>query len=251
MSEEIASASTVVPHSILTTVILNGFLGLFYLLVLLFTMGSVNTALSTPTGVPLIEIYLNVTGSKLATTAMTSVTTASAIIASIAILASTSRLTWAFARDNGLPYSGVLRRVHPKWNIPIHSITLSAVINVLLSLLMGTSLVAFEALISISVFALYATYLLPIVLILWRRIAKPRTIRYGPFALGRLGIWINTFAVVYLVYTGIFLLFPQGMPVTPATMNYAVVFLGATVALAVGLWFWKGKREYRGPLKEI
>jgi choline transport protein len=251
MAEEIASASTVVPHSILTTVILNGILGLVYLVVLLFTMGSISNALSAPTGLPLIEIYYNVTGSRTATTAMTSVNCASAVIGSIAILAATSRLTWAFARDNGLPYSSFFNRVHPKWNIPIYTIGLTAVVNVLLSLLMGASLVAFEALLSLSVFALYATYMLPIVLILHRRIAKPQTIQYGPFALGRAGVWINVFAILYSGYTSIFLLFPQGTPVSPSNMNYAVVFLGGTVALALGMWFGKGRREYQGPLKEI
>src|ERR1700750_115215 len=135
MSEEIKSAPIVVPRSILTSVVLNGVLGFVFLIVILFTIGDIRLALGTNTGHAMIEIFFNATGSKIGTTVMTSFFTAIAIFATIAAMTSTSRLTWAFARDNGLPFSSFLTKLQPRWNIPLHSIILSASLNVILSLI--------------------------------------------------------------------------------------------------------------------
>jgi choline transport protein len=251
MAEEVESASIVVPRSIITTVILNGTLGLLFLLVMLFTLGDISTAISTPTGYPMIAIFYNATGSLAAATAMTSIFAAVATFATIAVMAATSRLTWAFARDNGLPFSPFLRKLHVRWRIPFNSIALTAAINILLSLIIVASTAAFNAIISLSVVALYSTYLLPIILILRLRLKAPKTVRWGPWRLGRWGVLVNIAGIIYILYTSIFLLFPGSLPVSGESMNYSVVVLAATLLFALVMWFVKGRWEYKGPLKEV
>lgn len=105
MSEEIENAVTVVPRAMITSIVLNGALGFGFLIALLFSMGDIYAALGTATGYPIIEIFYSATGSKLAATLMISGIVVSAITSTWGLLAAASRMTWAFCRDNGLPYS--------------------------------------------------------------------------------------------------------------------------------------------------
>lgn len=78
---------------------------------LLFTIGDINTVSNTPTGLPMIEVYHQATNSVAATNVFI---VAIAIVISVAlfnVLASASRLTWAFARDHGLPFSHFFSQV--------------------------------------------------------------------------------------------------------------------------------------------
>lgn len=105
MSEEIENAVVVVPRAMVSSIILNGALGFGFLLALLFSMGDLFAAISTNTGYPVIQIFYSATGSKLAATLMISGIVVSAITSTWGLLAAASRTTWAFCRDNGLPYS--------------------------------------------------------------------------------------------------------------------------------------------------
>jgi choline transport protein len=39
----------------------------------------------------------------------------------VSATAATGRVTWAFARDNGLPFSSLLAKVHPKLQMPANA----------------------------------------------------------------------------------------------------------------------------------
>lgn len=111
MCEEIKDASTVVPKSLIVSIGLNGVLGLGMLLAVLFCLGNIDDALNTPTKFPFIEIFAQATGSIGGATGMTTLILIMTIFCCISILAAGSRMTWAFARDQGLPFSGFLSRV--------------------------------------------------------------------------------------------------------------------------------------------
>lgn len=114
MSEEIHNPSLVVPRSILLSVIINGTLGFAMLIALLFCVGDLDNALNTPTGYPFMEIFLQATRSVGGSAALASIVTVLALCATVGLLASTSRMFWAFARDRGLPGWKVLEQVSMK-----------------------------------------------------------------------------------------------------------------------------------------
>jgi choline transport protein len=89
------------------------------LLTYLFCMPSVSDAVSTPTGFPFIYVFQTATNSTTGATIMVVVILILLIMITISSMASTSRQTFAFARDNGLPFSRWLGTVsrHP-FNIP-------------------------------------------------------------------------------------------------------------------------------------
>ena len=105
MSEEVRNSARTVPKILICTIIINGAMAFGFLLVLLFTVGNVDNALNTPTGYPIIEIFYQATGSTKAATAMMCTILVVAFASTFGILASVSRLTWAFARDQGMPFS--------------------------------------------------------------------------------------------------------------------------------------------------
>lgn len=98
------------------TIFLNGALGFTMVMVVLFCIGDVESALGSPTGYPFIEIFRNATQSKAGATAMTSILIAMIIFATFGYLASASRQLWAFARDQGLPFSNIIARASTSFN---------------------------------------------------------------------------------------------------------------------------------------
>ena len=93
------------------TTILNGLLGFAALMAILFCAGDIDKALKTPTGFPFIEIFYQATNSPGGATAMVCVILALIFFATIGLIATASRMTWAFARDHGLPGSHWLAKV--------------------------------------------------------------------------------------------------------------------------------------------
>lgn len=94
------------------TTFLNGILGFAALMAILFCAGDIETAEESPTGYPFIEIFYQATNSTGGATAMTCVILGLVFFATIGLIATSSRMTWAFARDNGLPGSHWLAKVY-------------------------------------------------------------------------------------------------------------------------------------------
>ena len=79
----------------------------------LFSIRNINDAISSPTGFPFIYVFNTEVGVSKASGLATAVLLL-VIMITISSLASTSQQTFAFARDNGLPFSKWLSQVsHP------------------------------------------------------------------------------------------------------------------------------------------
>ena len=103
MCEEIQNACMVVPRSILVSLGLNSALGLGMLIGVLYCLGDVEAAFTTPTKYPFIEIFMQATNSRQGSLAMAAIVLIMGIFCQVAILAVASRVLWAFARDRGVP----------------------------------------------------------------------------------------------------------------------------------------------------
>jgi len=250
MSEEVRNPSTVIPKILVQTILINGGLSFVFVLVLLFCIGDVQAALSTPTHYPIIQVLLQATGSIKAATAMMSLIASLGLISSVGVVASVSRLTWAFARDGGLPWSKFFVHIDPTYHVPFRAIGLVSFTVVLLSLLQVASTTALSAMLAITTSSLYISYVIPIALLVRKRIYKEH-IAFGPWTLGRWGMAINLFAIVFAVFTCIFVPFPPILPVTADNMNYAgPVFIALIILLLID-WLLRGRVNFTGPLKEL
>ena len=106
MAEEIQNAEVIVPWSMVTTTLLNGSLGFAIVIAVLFVTIDITAALESPTGVlgyPFMQIFYDATGSKAGSSVLIAIMIIMSIAATIAFIATASRLIWAFARDRGLP----------------------------------------------------------------------------------------------------------------------------------------------------
>ena len=113
LSSEMKDAPRKVPQSMVISVLVNSLLAFVFVLVLLFFMGDPMAALMTTTGYPVIEIYLQATGSTTGATVLTCFIIVPAAVCQFSIFASVTRLVWAFARDKGLPFSSFFSVVRP------------------------------------------------------------------------------------------------------------------------------------------
>lgn len=117
MAEEVEDAGRVVPRSMVWSFILNIPFTFGMVISYLFCMVSLEDALDDPTGYPFIYVFRQATGSRGGTTGMTVVILFLLIMITISAMASTSRQTFAFARDNGLPFSSWLGAVSRKSDV--------------------------------------------------------------------------------------------------------------------------------------
>lgn len=140
--------------------------------------------------------------------------------------------------------------MNPHYKIPVRAIARVATIVALLSLINIASTTAFNAILSLSTLALYISYIIPISLLLVKRVRREH-IPFGPWKLGVLGMPINIAALVYGVFVCIFLPFPPYQPVTARNMNYCGPVIGVVLAFAAGDWFVEGRSRFVGPVREV
>jgi amino acid transporter len=81
----------------------------------IYTLGPISQVLSTPiallTGQVFVDLFYSATNSLTATNIMTAIIIINFTTAAISILAAASRQLWAFARNNGLPFSKLIAPV--------------------------------------------------------------------------------------------------------------------------------------------
>ncbi|KAL4747438.1 hypothetical protein BDW72DRAFT_15313 [Aspergillus terricola var. indicus] len=247
MAEEVKNAKRVVPRSMIYGTLINGILAFGYLIAILYCMGDYMEALESPTGYPIITIAYQATGSKAATFVVMAMGMLPGWIALFNGLASVTRLAWAFARDNGLPFSDFFARVDPRFKIPIRALFLVASCIVVLSFIQIGSSTAFNAILSLSTLGLYISYLIPLWLLVYKRLTAPADIPKGTFNLGKLGLPMNLLAILFATYFVIFLPFPPLLPVTGENMQYAGPVLGFVMLFAIGDWIIRGRHRWEGP----
>lgn len=134
MAEELQDASYTLPRVMLWATIING--GMMFIMavtvtycigdldagkwersVLLSSNGILALAddtpvLQTPTGYPYIQIFYNVTESLPATNAMAALIVLLGWFGNMTVMAGSSRQLFAFARDEGMPFSEWISKVH-------------------------------------------------------------------------------------------------------------------------------------------
>lgn len=166
------------------------------------------------------------------------------------VIASASRQTFAFARDHGLPASGWLGKVHPGLKIPVNSIIFTIVFTVLLSLINIGSTTAFNALLSLAVTALMATYVLSIGCVTLRRY-RGEPLPHARWSLGKWGFTINMIALLYACWSFFWSFWPNAYQVTAVNFNWAsVLFVGFMIICAAAYWLG-ARKEYEGPVAKV
>lgn len=153
-------------------------------------------------------------------------------------ITSMGRMWYAFARDDGMPASGLIKQISPRYRTPVWSIVITSVLAVVLCLYAA----AYFVITSISTITLYLAYMIPIYLN-WRnkrrRQGEYTTPVTAPWSLGKWGPLINVIAIGWVVFLTIIFSLPPNELV-----------LWTMVILMLGLvLYWQGyaKHVFVGP----
>ncbi|KAL4739974.1 amino acid/polyamine transporter I [Aspergillus similis] len=249
MSEEVHNARLTIPRSMVWGTLLNGIMAFGYAIAILYFMGpspeAYASALMTSTGYPIIEIAYQATGSKAATFMLMATGMLPGWIAFFNGLASVTRLMWAFARDNGLPFSDFFVKVDGRLKIPLRALGLVTSWIFVLSFMQTGSTAAFNAILSLSALGLYISYLFPLVFLVGSRLKGDAPT--GAYGLGRWGLPLNLTAILFAAYFAVFLPFPPTLPVTPENMNFSGPVLGFIMLCSCVDWAVRGRHKWTGP----
>jgi amino acid transporter len=158
----------------------------------------------------------------------------------LASITSMSRMWYAFARDDGMPASSLIKKVSVKYRTPVYSTVITSVLAVLICLYAA----AFYVVTSISTITLYLAYMFPIYLN-WRNKRRGRgeftTRETAPWSLGKWGPVVNGIAIVWVIIISVVFSLPP---------NELVLWTMIGVAILLGLyWHLAAKRTFVGPTK--
>jgi len=176
-------------------------------------------------------------------------------------MTSSSRMTFAFSRDNAIPGSRIWQRLTPK-RVPANAVALVGVSAAILTLpalievdVNGTPVpLAFYAVTSIAVIGLYLAFAIPI----WLRWRMGDDFEAGEWTNGAKYKWMNLVAVIEIVVVCGFLMLPSTPAANPLRdefewkfVNYApIVTLGALLLLTIW-WNVSAKKWFTGPISNI
>ncbi|KAL8905156.1 MAG: hypothetical protein Q9207_002815 [Kuettlingeria erythrocarpa] len=265
MSEELKDAGRVLPSAMVWATFFNGLLGLTMIITLCFCIGDVDAVLESTTGIPIIQVLYNATGSFNGTVVMTCVLIVLSMVGTITVIAATSRQMWAFARDKGLPFSSyiehvsfrlwsasqqhllTLAQVRPGWDIPLNAIFVTLLLSLLISALNFGSDVALNAIISLSNAALIFSYMASIGCIRLKRF-RNEPLLPRRWSLGRFGAPINDAAMAFLAVGFAMSFFPISPKPKPADMNWGIaIFVFVIIAAGVN-YVVSARKHYVAPV---
>lgn len=151
----------------------------------------------------------------------------------LATVTSVSRMIFAFARDGGLPGSGFLKRVSPRFRTPVSAIWTGSILAVLFTAY--TPL--YTTIVSVAVIFLFLSFTAPIALglLAWRR-------RWTEKAPWNIGNWFCVFAVLSILC--MILIFVIGVQ----EPNRSALWITAFFLVLTGVaWLAVERRRFKGP----
>lgn len=146
----------------------------------------------------------------------------------------------------------LIPQVDPRTSLPVWSIVVSVVINLLLALINIGSNVVFNAFTGLTVAAFYSSFILAALVMLWKRLTTPASdFRWGTFKLGRFGVPITLISIAYSIVGWFFSFWPPTATVTVKTMNWSVTVYVGVLAASTIHWFIHARHVYTGPITEV
>jgi amino acid transporter len=238
VSEETVDPRRRAPWGMVMAVVVSSLVGYWLLIALTITIKDIPSALNAKDAsgndVPaVIAILIGALGER-AGSLFSALAAMAMWFCGLSAVTWSSRVIWAFARDDGLPGSGLWRRVSRKHLTPAPAIWLCAIAAFLAAIYSG----AYAVVTSISTIGLYISYIIPVLLFVYLR-ARRRALTRGPWNLGRFGVVINVIAILWVIFLSIILSLPDRM-----RAGKSIVAVTILLALWYGLF---ERRRFQGP----
>lgn len=240
MSEETQNAETSAPRGILLTAISCAIFGAVYILAFLFSSQDIRQLAN-----PLADTFAN--GAQSEGLGLMIVLVLMYFFAGHSSLTATSRILFALARDDGIPFSYCFVQVWGVSKVPVRTVVLTAVLDTILMFFSLFSSQALTAILGTSVVGYQLSYAIVFVeRFIFRYRWKP-----GPFSIGILSLPFALIAAVWQISTSVVFLWPTVFPVTAATMNYTVVVASGFMFIAAVYWILFARYHFVGPYGDL
>lgn len=251
MSEEVKDASRILPWAMCWTLALNGITGFIMTVTFAYCIGPLANAVEPEYNFAFIGTFYFATKSKAGATVMTCIILSLTFASAISNVATASRQMFAFARDDGLPFSKFWAYVRPGWDIPFNCVLFSAAFATAMCLIVLGSSTAFNAVLSIGVVALLTSYLVSLGCVMLMRI-RGQPLLPRRWSLGRVGGFIcNAIGLAFVAVSFVFSFFPIGVPVTAGNMNWASGVYGGVGLLATFYYIVYARHRYVPPVSRL
>ncbi|MDA8103476.1 MAG: amino acid permease [Nitrospiraceae bacterium] len=243
MSEETLSAAMKVPRGIVNSIIVSLIAGLVLIVGVTYAItNNYNSALSSATGVPPVQIWMDAIGRRggefLLVIAMVA-----QFFCGMASVAANSRMVYAFSRDGAVPGSSFWHHINPRTRTPTRSIWFAVVFAFILGVPAYWSTVAYGAVTSIATIGLYIAYITPTLL---RRLPGSK-FQAGPWNLGNWSTVVGWVGIVWVAIITVLFMLPEVSPITRDTFNYAPIAVIVVLAYAGIYWFVSARKWFTGP----
>ncbi|XP_007224447.1 amino-acid permease BAT1 isoform X2 [Prunus persica] len=159
-----------------------------------------------------------------------------------------ARVVYALSRDNGIPFSPIWRKLHPRTKVPTNAVWLCAAIGLLLGLPILKLDVVFTAFISVSTIGWVGSYAVPIFA---RLVMAEENFKPGPFYLGRASRPVCLVAFLWICYACSAFLLPTFYPLGWKTFNYAPVAVSVVLTVVMLWWALDARNWFKGPVRNI
>ncbi|GMM46323.1 hypothetical protein DAPK24_028980 [Pichia kluyveri] len=249
MSEEAKNASHGVPIGIISSVSVVSILGFFIIIVINACVNpDIESVIGSATGFPLAQIFYDSLGRRWAIAFMALIACCQWLMGA-SILTALSRQIWAFARDDGLPFSSYVKVVHPKLKVPIRAVIFATAISLALGCLCLAGSAASSALFSLAVSGNYTAWCTPVLL----RLTTGRS-RFtpGPFFMGYFWSTLNSIITCsWGIFVIVISMIPANKKVNKTDMNYTVVITCGVWILSMIYFFIYKYKYYHGPKSNL
>lgn len=251
MIEEIPDPRRTGPRVMVYSVLIGIASSFLLLVVLLFVSNGAGNfdAIMNSRQTPLIKIFSIATRSRAGTVCLTLFPLMCLVFTIISLFTASSRMVYAFARDDGLPWSNFFAHMDPHRHAPLNALYASLAGVVVFGCVYVGSSSAFEAIESASVIWLDLSYVMPVACnMAYRRRALPP----GPFHMkGIVGWAANIIGLSYVLLTTVLFLFPAERHPDASSMNYSVVAFAILILLCMGWWLVSARHTFTGQVQGV
>jgi amino acid transporter len=229
VAEEVPDPTRRIPKAMRMTIYVGGAAAIFVCLSLLLAVTDYAAVISGEDPDPVTTV-LHAAFGETGTKVVLLVVMCSFLSCALSLMAAASRLMYAYARDDMIFGSHLLRRFLPHRHVPPYAMLVGAVVPAIIVLGSIFSTKALTSIISFATLGIYLGFHMVTFAALRARLNGWRP--SGPFNLGRWGLAVNVAALTYGVLAMINMAWPR-TPDAPWYDNYLVA-LSAAVGVGVG-----------------
>ncbi|CAG9952963.1 unnamed protein product [Clonostachys rosea f. rosea IK726] len=245
MAEEIPNPSINGPKVIIYPVLIGLVTVIPFACTCMFVVKDMDAILNAPSGLPLIQLYHQATGSRTITFGLMVAFTVCFFACAVAIITGSSRTLWSAARDDCFPRSDLWKQISPRFEMPMNAVLLQACFSVLYGLVFVQSESAFALMVSASIIFLVSSYVIPQAILLL--IDRNQCLPERDFDLGRFGYAVNLFSTLSTLLLIIACCLPTAFPITYTNMNYNSIVTACLLIFVWLGWMFSRRDVFKGP----